>query len=185
MCGSGTLAKEKGTSGGCHGPAVWLLRATLAVLLVGLFFTLSRRFRKRLRARHDAGTVQAVKVDRDARTCGGGCPRSWMVPGPCGVYRWPMVSRRASTRSGLVWHGCREVSGQWWGCMLMFLEEDPDAVDRFAVSVVPQFHEILLLRLHPPDRKPAPPPRSCSPANHQATMSVLHRGIGCWASGTA
>ena len=65
-----TLLKEKGTQGISGLLAAWLLLTTLAVLLVGLFFTLSRRLRKRLRARQDAGTVQAVNVDRDAWTCG-------------------------------------------------------------------------------------------------------------------
>lgn len=46
----------------------WSPPTTLAVLLVGLFFTLSLRLRKRLRARYEAGTVQAVNVDRDPRT---------------------------------------------------------------------------------------------------------------------
>ena len=50
-------------------------RLPLAVLFVGLLFTLSRRVRKRLRARQDAGSVHAVKLDSEAWT--GGC-RVWV-----------------------------------------------------------------------------------------------------------
>jgi len=62
-----TLLKAKGTHGISCLTEAWVLPTTLAVLLVGHFLTLSRRLRNRLRARQDAGTVQAVPVERDAR----------------------------------------------------------------------------------------------------------------------
>lgn len=64
-----TWLQVNGTQGiCCCCLAVGQLPPPLAVLLVGLFLTLSRRLRKRLRARQEAGTVQAVNLDKEAGT---------------------------------------------------------------------------------------------------------------------
>lgn len=91
--GCSTLGREVGT----QGVRRWPPPTTLAVLLVGLFFTLSLRLRKRLRARQDAGTVQAVNVDRDARTSCCCCLCSSNACCRCSGCRWATVSCRASS----------------------------------------------------------------------------------------
>lgn len=83
---------------GTQGFRRWPLPTTLAVLLVGLFLTLSLRLRKRLRARQDAGTVQAVNVDRDARTCCCCCCLcSSKACCLCSGCRWAMASCMVSS----------------------------------------------------------------------------------------
>lgn len=99
FCRVGTLEEAKPTQGTSGRTAACLLCRTLAVLLVGLFLTLSRRLRKRLRARQDAGTVQAVNTDGwTCRRCC--CRRSSMACCRWSGCRWAMDSCRLTSTGG-------------------------------------------------------------------------------------